>query len=457
MGNLKKTDRIPTLELNDISSVDEFVANLRAEASAMGSELGKEVSATELEPLLRRWAEVDNAYDQMVLVACSAEPDLAQVATLERLRRDLAKIVIRFTLNSASEKHQAAQLLLLKELLPGTLKLQSLSSWQKSYKVKALSTEELRNRLQQIASDLRDRPKLQIQDLSPHLLRLEEKLSSNSLEESDMSRDSSERERDEYGRFVSDGDRGGRRSYSGRDDQRRSNSRDDDDDRRRARSRDDDDDRRRSSSRDDDDDRRRSRDDDDRRGWYGDSEGHAEAARRGWEDRDRGSSRSMPSDYRDDDRRYGRRDDDDDRRYGRSSRDDDRGQGGWFGDPEGHSEASRRGWENREGSTRRSSSRYEDDDRRSSNRGRDDEGRFTSGGGRGSRDDDDRSSNYRARDEEGRFTSSSRGRGRNDDDDRRRSRSDYDDDNRGRRDNPGWSGDPEGHAEAARKGWEHRR
>ncbi|WP_158279452.1 hypothetical protein [Falsochrobactrum shanghaiense] len=25
----------------------------------------------------------------------------------------------------------------------------------------------------------------------------------------------------------------------------------------------------------------------------------------------------------------------------------DRGRGGWFGDPEGHSEASRRGWEER--------------------------------------------------------------------------------------------------------------
>lgn len=109
-----------------------------------------------------------------------------------------------------------------------------------------------------------------------------------------------------------------------------------------------------------DDNRRSSRgrgyDDDDRggrnqgSGWYGDSRGHSEAARRGWENRD------------DDDRggrsggsRSGRGYDDDDRggRSGssRSSRGDDdgrgHGRGGWFGDPRGHSEASRRGWEDR--------------------------------------------------------------------------------------------------------------
>jgi hypothetical protein len=50
----------------------------------------------------------------------------------------------------------------------------------------------------------------------------------------------------------------------------------------------------------------------------------------------------------------------------RSSRDDDdRGHGGWFGDSEGHSEAARRGWDERGGSR----SGRDDDDRRSS-RGR---------------------------------------------------------------------------------------
>ena len=104
----------------------------------------------------------------------------------------------------------------------------------------------------------------------------------------------------------------------------------------------------------------RNRDEDDRgrgsgrqgSGWYGDSEGHSEASRRGWDERGR-SSRDD-----DDDRRYrsSRSRDDDD--YGRggsrsraSSRDDDddrgRGHGGWFGDSRGHSEAARRGWANR--------------------------------------------------------------------------------------------------------------
>lgn len=97
-------------------------------------------------------------------------------------------------------------------------------------------------------------------------------------------------------------------------------------------------------------------------GWYGDPEGHSQASRRGWESRSDSGSRTR-SRYDDDDRRgrgnggramsarggndRGRsRDDDDDDRGGRSGR--GRGQGGWFGDSEGHSEAARRGWENRQ-------------------------------------------------------------------------------------------------------------
>lgn len=197
--------------------------------------------------------------------------------------------------------------------------------------------------------------------------------------------------------------------------------------------------------------RSRYRDDDDSRygnggrghgGWFGDSEGHSQAARSRWDedrygrryaDDDRyGDSRRYGDDDRsgrerdargrfmsDDDRHYGRyrdergdreRDErgrftsDDDRRYARSSRDDDddddrrgngrgRGHGGWFGDSEGHSRAAR------------------------------------------SRDDDDR--RYSAR------SSYSR---RDDDDDRHRSGG-----------HGGWFGDPRGHAEASRRGWQHRR
>jgi hemerythrin superfamily protein len=212
---------------------------------------------------------------------------------------------------------------------------------------------------------------------------------------------SSNRDRDEQGRFMSDDDDGrsrgrsassgrGGSNYRDRDEQGRFASDDDDDDYRSSRSRS-------SRSRDDDE---------DGRGWYGDSEGHSEAARRGWEERG-SSSRSRGSSYDDDDDDRGRSSG-----RGRSqsrSRDDDRSQGGWFGDSEGHSEAARRGWEER-GSSSRSRSRDDDDD----NRGR-------SSGGRG------------------RSQSQSRSRSRDDD-----------------QGHGGWFGDPRGHAEAARRGWQNR-
>jgi len=155
-------------------------------------------------------------------------------------------------------------------------------------------------------------------------------------------------DRDDRGRFVSDDN----------DDRRTSRSRDDDyDDRRYDRPRDEEGrfTSSRSRSRDDDDDQRSGRD---HGGWFGDRAGHAEAARRGWEERE-GSARSRD---RDDDRRSSRSGDDDydDRRNDRQrdeegrftssrsrSRDDDddrrtgRGHGGWFGDPQGHAEAAR--------------------------------------------------------------------------------------------------------------------
>ena len=227
------------------------------------------------------------------------------------------------------------------------------------------------------------------------------------------SRGRDDRERDDQGRFTSsrgsyDDDRGGwSRSSRGYDDDRGRSSR---------------------SSRDYDDDRgssSRSGRGGDRggqgAGWYGDSQGHSEAARRGWESRDdddRGgrSGGSRSSRGYDDDDRGGRSGSS----RGGSTRNG--GRGGWFGDSEGHSEASRRGWENRD-----------DDDRG---------GR--SGGGRAS------SSRYDDHERGG-----SRSRLSDDDDRRYRSRS-RDDDDRGRG-RGGWFGDPRGHSEAARRGWEDRR
>jgi len=195
-------------------------------------------------------------------------------------------------------------------------------------------------------------------------------------QEDPMARQQGGRDRDDQGRFTSD-DRGRSR---GRDDEDRGY-------------------------------RSRGRDDDDGRGWYGDSEGHSEASRRGWAARRGGESRS----FRDDDDRggyrsrsnerdrdeYGRFVSDDDRGARSRGRDDDddrggrgRGHGGWFGDSEGHARAARRGWEDDDRGGSRSRGRDDDDDR----------------GGRG------------------------RGRGQG-----------------------GWFGDSEGHAEAARRGWEDRR
>lgn len=112
------------------------------------------------------------------------------------------------------------------------------------------------------------------------------------------------------------------------------------------RSREDDDDRyaRSSSSRS----RQRYEDDDDERGsrgrehggWFGDSEGHSRAARG---QSSGGGRREYDDDY---DRRRSqssRRDDDDDV----DRRGSGRGYGGWFGDSGGHSQASRRGWDER--------------------------------------------------------------------------------------------------------------
>jgi hemerythrin superfamily protein len=134
-----------------------------------------------------------------------------------------------------------------------------------------------------------------------------------------------DRERDERGRFMSDDDNRGYRSRSRYDD--------DDHDRGGYRERDE-----RGRFMSDDDERgyrshgRYEDDDDDRGGrgrghggWFGDSEGHSEAARRG---RSSGSR--------------SRYDEDDDDRRGRGG-----GHGGWFGDSRGHAQAARRGWRER--------------------------------------------------------------------------------------------------------------
>ena len=116
-------------------------------------------------------------------------------------------------------------------------------------------------------------------------------------------------------------------------------------------------------------------------GWHGDPEGHSQASRMGWDERRRegrdhfsddrgrggygsssGGGRGQEGGYGGGRGSSGRGDDDRGRMQSRGGQgggsqgggDHDRGQGGWFGDSQGHSDASRRGWENR---------RDDDDDR----------------------------------------------------------------------------------------------
>jgi ferritin-like metal-binding protein YciE len=248
-----------------------------------------------------------------------------------------------------------------------------------------------------------------------------------------------ERERDQYGRFVSEGDnrsnrgrddddRGGR-SYQGqeRDYQGRYNA---------------------------DDDRGNGREYEynrggEGRGWYGDPQGHSEAARRGWEER--GGGRAS-YDY----------DDRGGRNFGGRERDD---QGRFTSDYDRGGRGQERSYDYNRGEGRG----YDYDDRGGRNYGggrdRDDQGRFISNGGqsgygynersgrnnggRSGYDYDDRAGGNnggRDRDDQGRFPSNRGGYGGRDRD------YEYNRGGEGR----GWYGDPQGHSEAARRGWDER-
>lgn len=243
-----------------------------------------------------------------------------------------------------------------------------------------------------------------------------------SKEHKKMDRYSNTSERDERGRFTRDDDDDGGRRYaqSERDDDRRyDRPRDErgrfESDEHHRRGRDDHYDYRRSRSYEDDD--RRSSGGG--RGWSGDPEGHSQAARRGWDEREPYRSRESNDDYDDRDRSRGSR-------------------RGWSGDPEGHAEAARRGWEERGSSRSRSDDEYNDRRRMSTGEG---EGRGWYGDPRGHSEAARRGWDDRQY--------SSRPRSRDDDDGRRHSP--RHDEGHG-----GWYGDSRGHAEAARRGWRDR-
>ncbi|WP_206240084.1 hemerythrin domain-containing protein [Novosphingobium terrae] len=267
---------------------------------------------------------------------------------------------------------------------------------------------------------------------------------SRKLQESEMASYQQSRERDDRGRFT-DHDDDRRQSHGatgrGRDEEGRfasggggsegGHDRDysrDDGRSRSAQQRPRDDDGRFRSGRGDYDDRRydsrfQGRDDDrGHGGWFGDSQGHSEASRRGWDNPDHG-----PSGWRGDSRGHSEA-------SRRGWDNPDHGPSGWYGDSRGHSDASRRGWDN---SDHGPSGWYGDSQGHSeaSRRGWDERG-----GGRDYDRHGSRSQSYDDRDDRGHYQQ----RARDDDDDRGRGHG-------------GWRGDPQGHAEASRRGWENRR
>ncbi len=170
----------------------------------------------------------------------------------------------------------------------------------------------------------------------------------------------------------------------------------------------------------------------------------------------------------DDDHRGGRGNDYDDR--GSRGRDYGRGSG-WYGDPQGHAQAARERWHESRGPRYEDDDRgARGGPFRGSGGGRerDESGRFMSDDDRGGRGASFRGGG-RERDESGRFASDDEraGRGRNQGGNRERDDSgrfmSSDDDDRGARgsqgggeDHRGWFGDPRGHSQAARLGWRHR-
>jgi hemerythrin superfamily protein len=242
-------------------------------------------------------------------------------------------------------------------------------------------------------------------------------------EEGDMDRQH-DRDRDEQGRFVSEG--GGGTYYRNREDYDR-----------------------------DDEAYRSGRERGDYAGYQGSSGGYGGG-------RSRNEGRGYYSPYQDDRRggySGGGRDYDDDR--GSSGR--DRGEGGWFGDPQGNARASDEGWQQRSGRSGYPGGGRDYDEYRGGARG------GYSGGGGGDYDDD-RSSFSRGRGQGGWFGDPEehsrasregwqqrggghggyegrggyRGRGRDHEESRHSGG------------HGGWFGDSEGHARAAEQGWRDR-
>ncbi len=435
-GGEQKQDAVALLK-NDHRTVEQlFKSYEEAQATSAKTELARQIC---MELIIHTHLEEEVFYP-----ACrenGVEDDIMDEAQVEH---DGAKVMIADLLEGSPEDHYYdAKVKVLKEYIrhhvneeeksdgifakarQASLDLEELGTQLKSLK------EELTAEGDAVAEAPLEAPSLQLNNINTLAEDTEMARQSGYDDEDDYrssrGRGGNNRMRDNDGRFMNDEeDRGGRgRSRSSR-------SNDDEEDDRGGRS-------------------RGNRGGRGHGGWFGDSEGHSEAAREGWRSRDndddgddrggRGRSRSSRSNDDDDDRQSSRgrsqgreRDEegrfmsDDDRggrgRSSRSNDDDDeddrssrggrgRGHGGWFGDSEGHSRAASQRQQSQ-------SSGYDDEDDRGGRQSRGSQGR----GGQGSRGG------------QGGRGQGSRGRGGEG--------------------HGGWFGDSEGHSEASRRGWRNR-
>jgi hypothetical protein len=414
---------------SQLQSLQQFL-DKRNEASAQPLEIAKEFAAVWLPHFL---VERD-----LLRQSTRSEGGKAEALAEVEVRKDLLNLLLSNLLDGGPKGAEKAALDAMAEQFAALAQAgqredgfyQSIDSLFTSGQLPMSQVESRHERLKKRFERIDDDTIGEAVDLlAPRRLSVHEERQQSEREYSMPRYSSQTRDRDEQGRFLPDeerdygrgGSRGGgyrstpQRDEAGRfvsDDERRSRGRyEDDDDRYRSR---------RSSGRDyEDDDRRSGGRQGGRGGWFGDPEGHSEASHRGWE-----RSEHEGSGW------YGDREGHSQASRRGWERSEHEGSG-WYGDREGHSEASRRGWE--EG--HRSQRRDDDDGRYGRSSGRYES--RGSGGGRDRYDEDDDRRSSRGYESRGRYE---------------------DEDERGSgRGHGGWSGDPEGHSEAARRGWEHRR
>ncbi len=366
---------------------NEFVQQMRSQRQTLEAALDKRNQDEDITTIVREFAKSWIPYDDLeveLLFPAMVSGGVEETALAELvIRHDIINLVLADLLSQPDQDPAQAKLEVLAAEYAALRSMEDRlgdvpERFEAAKKASPGLIDEMRERheahrrrLERVGDELGSEA---IGALAPRSLSVRP-MRRQARREQEMQRYQNYRDRDEQGRFLPEDERGGGRGY---DRMSRGRYEDEDRDERRARSRYDEDERYRGE------DEARGRG---RGGWFGDPEGHSEASRRGW----------------------------------RSSH---HGESGWYGDPEGHSQASRRGWEERE-----------DDERR----GNGDRGRFAEG------------ERYRG----ARFSEDERYRGGRFSEDERHGGYERGYEMRGRG-HGGWYGDPERHSQASRRVWEER-